>query len=218
MVRFQQVEDGETGGNRAVTFRLSVRLVCVLVVAAALVACQHQAETAAAVDGPYFPGEGDVGFDILPVAGSEGSQAWLAVYTDQEGKTTKFRIELGPTASSGDKNLASGQGRFLAETGSDPIPLLESLKKVLQAKRMPRNVTETDTLPFDYIVLGENQTRSPSGFHDKPKGNWTAMKISLAKGKGAVLLNVNPVSHKAEFSIKDPAYGDIVLAELAKVL
>lgn len=199
-------------------FRLSGRLLCILVVAAALVACQHQAETSAAMDAPYYPGEGDVGFDILPVAGSEGSQGWLATYTDKEGKTTRFRIELSPTASSGDKNPASGRGRFLAETGSDPIPLLESLKKALQAKRMPSNVKRMDTLPFDYVVLGENQTRSPNGFHDKPRGNWTTMKIFLAKGKGEVFLNVNSVAHQAEFSIKDPAYGDIVLVELAKIL
>jgi hypothetical protein len=201
-----------------VTFRLSGRLLCVLVVAASLVACQHQAETSPAADGPYFPGEGDVGFDILPVAGSEGSQGWFATYTDQEGKTTKFRIELVPTARAGDKSLASGRGRFLAETGSGPIPLLESLKRALQAKRMPSNVKRMDTLPFDYVVLGENETRSPNGFHDKPKGNWTTMKIFLAKGKGEVFLNVNSVAHKAEFSIKDPAYGDIVLVELAKIL
>jgi hypothetical protein len=200
-----------------VTFRLSGRLLCGLVVAASLVACQHQAETSPAADGPYYPGEGDVGFDILPV-GSEGSQGWLATYTDQEGKTTKFRIELVPTARAGDKNLASGRGRFLAETGSDPIPLLESLKIALQAKRMPSNVKRMDTLPFDYVVLGENQTRSASGFHDKPRGNWSTMKISLAKGKGEVFLNVNSVAHQAEFSIKDPAYGDIVLVELAKIL
>ncbi|MBZ5704805.1 MAG: hypothetical protein LAN63_05585 [Acidobacteriia bacterium] len=93
------------------------------------------------------------------------------------------------------------------------------MKKALQAKRLPKNVQAVDALPFDYAILGENQTRSPNGgYSDKPKGNWTAMEISFAKGKGEVLLNVDPVSHKAELSIKDPAYGDIVLAELAKVL
>lgn len=200
------------------TLRLRVRLFCIVLMAAALLACQHRAETSAGVDEPYFPGEGDVGFDILPVAGAEGSQGWLATYSDQEGKTTRFRIELVPTARAGDKNFASGRGRFLPETGSDPIPLLESLKKALQAKRMPSNVKRMDTLPFDYVVLGENETRSPNGFHDKPKGNWTTMKIFLAKGKGEVFLSVNSVAHQAEFSIKDPVYGDIVLVELAKIL
>jgi hypothetical protein len=114
--------------------------------------------------------------------------------------------------------VSSGQGKFFAETGSDPIPLLDVLRKALQAKRMPRMVQRVDVLPFDYVVVGENQSRSPNGMSGNPKGDWTAMKISFAKGKGEVLLNVNPVIHKAEFSINTPADGDLVLAELAKVL
>ena len=44
------------------------------------------------------------------------------------------------------------------------------------------------------------------------------MKISLSGGEGEVFLNLNPATNNAEFSIKDADYGDIVLAELAKVL
>jgi hypothetical protein len=33
-----------------------------------------------------------------------------------------------------------------------------------------------------------------------------------------VFLNLNPVSGEAEFSMKDPYYGDYVLEQLAKVL
>ena len=44
------------------------------------------------------------------------------------------------------------------------------------------------------------------------------MKIFFGDDEAEVFLNANPVSGKAEFSIKDPDYGDQVLAELAKVL
>lgn len=198
----------------------SWRLLCVLVVTALLVACQRPAKPETRVEEMYFPTDGAVGFDILPAGSSAGTQGWSATYTDQDGKTTKFRIELGPTTGPSDKSpaLSSGQGKFLAETGSDPIPLLDSLRKALQAKRMPRNVQKVDALPFDYVVVGDNQSRSPNGMSGNPKGNWTAMKISFAKDKGEVLLNVNPVIHKAEFAVKEPADGDLVLAELAKVL
>lgn len=94
------------------TLRLSVRLFCIVLMAAALLACQHRAETSAGVDEPYFPGEGDVGFDILPVAGAEGSQGWLATYTDQEGKTTRFRIELVPTATRGRQEFCIRSGQI----------------------------------------------------------------------------------------------------------
>src|SRR5437660_6266751 len=68
----------------------------------------------------YVPTANAVRFDILPMGGSEDTRLWLASFTD-EGRTTRFRVEL------------SQQGNFLAETGSDPIPLLDRLKKALGA-------------------------------------------------------------------------------------
>jgi hypothetical protein len=46
------------------------------------------------------------------------------------------------------------------------------------------------------------------------------MKIFIGDGdqQGEVFLNLNPVLRKGQFSIKDPDYGDIVLAQLASVL
>jgi hypothetical protein len=46
------------------------------------------------------------------------------------------------------------------------------------------------------------------------------MKIFIGEGdqEGDVFLNLNPVIKKGQFSIKDPDYGDIVLARLAQVL
>jgi hypothetical protein len=69
------------------------------------------------------------------------------------------------------------------------------------------------------VILGENQSRSSDGsFSDKLRGDWIAMKIFLANGEGEVFLNLNPGASKAEFSIKDSDYGDVVLAELARIL
>jgi hypothetical protein len=192
-------------------------------VLAFLMGCQpRSAEPEGRPSEPYVPSAGSVKLDILPVQSHEGSRTWLATYSD-EGGTTKFRIALGPVTQSGDKGLplSSGRGEFLSEPGSDPLPLLRSLKRALEAKRMPANVRKVETLAFDYMILGENQSRSAAGsFSDQPKGDWTATKIVLAKGgePGEVYLNLDPVAHLAEFSLKSRDYGDTVLAQLAKVL
>jgi len=185
---------------------------------ASFVACDRRSAAPEAQVESYTPADGAVGFDILPAGGSEGARGWLATYADEQGRTTKFRIELGAVRGTGDQGVSSGQGRFLAETDSDPIPLLDSLKQALQAKRLPKDAQKVDVLPFTYLLLGENQSRLPSGsFRQSPGGNWTAMKVFLANDQAEVYFNFNPVIHKAEFSIKDPSYGDAVLGELAKV-
>jgi hypothetical protein len=205
--------------HRCLPFLLSV----LIAVSVGLTSCrEHRANPETRLTEPYAPVAGAVGLDLLPLHSEEGSRDWLASYTDERG-TTKFRIELGPAATSDDKSspASSGKGRFLAEAGSDPIPLLDSLKKALEAKHMPTNIRKTEALTFDYVSLGENQTRLADGsFGGKPKGDWTAMKIFLGQGKnaGEVFLNFNGVAHQAEFSIKDPEYGDIVIEQLAKVL
>jgi hypothetical protein len=199
--------------------RVTTLLGTVLAISISFIACErHTAGPETQVE-VYSPAEGAVGVDILPAGGSEGARGWLATYADEQGRTTKFRIELAPARDGSDQGVSSGQGKFLAETESDPIPLLDSLKKALQAKRMPKDVQKADVLPFTYLLLGENQSRLPTGgFRQNPAGNWTAMKIFLANDQAEVYFNFNPVIHKAEFSIKNPSYGDLVLGELAKVL
>ncbi len=147
----------------------------------------------------------------------------FAIHT-AEGKTAKFRIELGPATPSEAKDtkdfrFSFGAGRFASETGSDPTVFLAELKKALEAKSLPKNVQKVPSVQFDFAVLGENQSRGKDGgFSDHPRGNWTTIKIFLAHGEGEVFLNINPKLGKGEFAIKDSDYGDIVLAELAKVL
>jgi hypothetical protein len=116
-----------------------------------------------------------------------------------------------------------GKGAITAVPGSDASILLADLKKALEAKQMPTRMKRANRLPFTYAILGESQSRdSGGGFFDKPAGNWTAMKIFIESDsgddEGEVFLNFNTVAGKAEFSEKDPDYGDLVLAKLATVL
>lgn len=165
-----------------------------------------------------------IGFDLEPAKPGNGSSQWLATYASQ-GKTARFRIELGPAQGSEKPasitNIKSGKGRFVAVPGSDASVLLADLKKALEAKAVPTRVQRSSTLPFTYAILGENQSQaSGGGFNENPPGNWTAMKIFLGDGdeEAEVFLNLNPTIKKGQFSIKDPDYGDSLLKYLAKVL
>lgn len=191
-----------------------MRLVAVLALAASFLGCERQPQEQ--FEELYFPTDTAVGFDILPAGNAVAGQQWSATYLDQDGKTTKFRVEL-PAAPGDAAFPASGQGKFISEPGSDPLPLLTSLKTALQARRIPHTAQKVDALAFDFMLAGAHQSRSPKGLSASPKGNWISLKISFGRGKGEVILNLNPVIHKAEFALKDPAEGDLVLAELAKV-
>ncbi|MGA3049245.1 MAG: hypothetical protein ABSD67_21620 [Terracidiphilus sp.] len=156
----------------------------------------------------------------------------LANYTSQ-GKTAKFRIEIGPATPipKGDDgfNFTTGEGKLISEPGSDSSVLIAELKKALEANRLPGKVQRSTVLPFTYVIFGEHDSQAEGGgFSFKPPGNWTAMKIFIGTGEhigkgeesdeGEVFLNFNPVSGKAQFSEKDKDYGDYVLAKLATVL
>lgn len=173
----------------------------------------------------YVVDPNSVGFDIDPLQDRNSSYQWLATYTSQ-GKTAKFRIELGSPKALDDKesrdfDIKSGKGRLVAEPGSDASVLLADLKKALEAKTLPTKVQRAGDLPFMYVSFGKNQSQASSGgFNAKPPGNWIPMKIFIGDGdqEGQVFLNLNPVIKKGQFSIKDPDYGDIVVAHLARVL
>src|ERR1700675_1313362 len=132
----------------------------------------------------YIPDPASVGFDIEPLQSANTSHQWLATYSSQ-GKTAKFRIELGSTKSLSDKksrdfDIENGEGRFIAEPGSDASVLLADLKKALQAKTFPEKVQRVSNLRFDFVSFGRNQSQaSGGGFKAKPPGNWTPMKIFI---------------------------------------
>jgi hypothetical protein len=117
--------------------------------------------------------------------------------------------------------MSSGGGVIQAMADSDASTMLVALAKALEAKHAPAHFKRASRLPFDYVILGENNSQaSGGGFSTKPVGNWTAMKIFLGEGEdeAEVFLNFNPVSGKAQFSEKDIDYGDAVVAKLATVL
>jgi hypothetical protein len=175
------------------------------IVCTGLVSCKKAPAHQERVPEPYTATSNAIKFDILPVGTSAFTHAWSASYTDGQ-RTTHFRLEL---------SSETGKGQFTSQPDSDPTLLLESLQPALKAKHVPRNVVHVDVLPFTLVLLGENQKRQPDGSFSNAKGNWMSMRIML--GKGEVYLNLNPVDAIAEFAMKDPAYGDAVLAELAKV-
>jgi len=171
----------------------------------------------------YVPDLRSVAFDLAPVPGVSPPQRWIATYTSQ-GKTARFRIELGPAKDFEDEHgfpVKVGDGRFVSEAGSDATVLLADLQRALEAKTVPNNTPRNASLSFIFVNLGENQSQAPrGGFNDMPPGNWTVMKILIGEGnrEAQVFLNINPKIRKGQFSIQNPDDGDLLLAELAKVL
>jgi len=173
----------------------------------------------------YVPVPGAVGFDITLFDTGNGSFKLTAAYPSQ-GKTAKFRVDFGSSKTLGagdskDFQMRVGEGRFVAEPGSDASVLLFELKKALEAKALPSKVHRLESLPFTFVNIGEDLSQAAGGgFNTSPPGNWTAMKLFIGEGEqeAQVFLNINPVIGKGQFSIKDAEYGDLVLAQLAKVL
>ncbi len=194
-----------------------------LVMFLGLEGCREESTVAQAVPQKlevYIPDPSSVGFDLAPWPGG-GEGQWLATYTAQ-GKTARFVIDLGPSKSSdsGGIRIGFGDGRFLAQPGSDASVLLLDLKKALEANKLPKKVVRASSLPFTYASLGDHQSQvSDGGFVSKPPGNWIVMKVFLGNNdEGEVFLNLNPAIGKGQFSIKDADYGDYVVAKLATVL
>jgi hypothetical protein len=173
----------------------------------------------------YVSDSGSVGFDIKPLKGQNGSVRFEATYESRR-KLAKFAIEFGPTRTVESKDpkdfpMGTGEGRFVAEPGSDAAVLLADLQKALEAKVIPAKSQRVQVLPFTFVNLGDNLSQAPGGgFNANPPGGWTAIKIFIGEGEqeGEVFVNLNPAIGKGQFSIKDSDYGDIVLKQLATVL
>lgn len=161
----------------------------------------------------YVADPDSLGFDLVQV---QADREFIANYTTHD-KTARFRIQLDP-ASTTPKNFAVGKGRFLPEPGSDSSAILSDLAKVLEAKKIPKKVARAPFVPFEYVLLGENMSKGKNGFVDTPVGNWSMLKLFFGNDDAELFLNLNQSIKKGEFSIKDPDYGDYLVAELAKVL
>jgi len=173
----------------------------------------------------YVSDANSIGFDISPAPAVGNATVWNATYSAR-GKIARFQFAFQVAKSSTAKDakfpISFGEGEFLAVDGSDSTELLADLKKALESKRAPSKVARVSELPFEYAVFGKKMSQSPSdgGFNVKPPGNWTAMKIFIGEGENECefFLNFNPSLKKGQFSMKDPDYGDDVIAQLAKVL
>ncbi|HEY2019272.1 MAG TPA: hypothetical protein VGH38_37450, partial [Bryobacteraceae bacterium] len=77
------------------------------------------------------------------------------------------------------------------------------------------------SIPFTYVNVGDSLSQAPGGgFTANPAGSWTALKLIFGEGdrESEILLHLNAGTRKGQFSMKDPRFGDLALAELAKVL
>ena len=186
--------------------------------------CNRVADRGLAVE-HHQPDATSVGFDLEPLQSGEGSQQWIAI-CNSSGKIARFRIDLGaaestPGKTAGESGVKSGEGTLIPEPGSDSSVLLVDLQKVLRAKTMPRAPVTKTSVPFTYVNVGDNLSQvHGGGFSANPLGNWTARKLIFGDGEreSEIFLYINASIKKGQFSMKDPRYGDLALAELAKVL
>ena len=200
-------------------------VICTAAVALVLLpGCNRVADRSLAVE-HHLSDEASVGFDLEPLQSGDGSRQWIGIY-NSPGKIARFRIDFGaaestPGKTAGDSGVKSGEGTLIPEPGSDSSVLLVDLQKALRAKTAPRVPLIKTSIPFTYVNLGDNLSQARGGgFSANAPGNWTALKLIFGDGdrESEIFLHINASIKKGQFSMKDPRYGDLALAELAKVL
>jgi hypothetical protein len=218
---------GAAAGNRTVRWLVCGVVACVTLTSVLLYLGTRSSkrvhtaiQTAAPIKSDDVP---DLLFDIKPVsdAALPGVEIYDCTYAAR-GKTARFRLQFRQDGTNkSTMPIASAHGMFVAVAGSDNSALLEDLAKALEAKHLPASGARTAELPFDAVVLGENQSRGATGGYmaDSP-GGWKTVKIFFPAGgdDAEMFLNLNPRERKAEFRMKDPDYGDDLLKQLATVL
>jgi hypothetical protein len=195
--------------------RLAIRIASIAILVFVLYRRFHTPSPAAKAPDLIFSGPSSVAVTIAP----DGDREWLATYTG-DGHTARFKIVLNPSPADA-SGISFAKGRFIAVPGSDSSSLLVALKAALQARNLPQPPQRASELPFTYAGLGDHQSRNDDdSFSSKPAGSWIVTKLFLPNGdeEGEVFFNLNPSTNHAEFSIKDPDYGDAVLHQLATVL
>jgi hypothetical protein len=163
-----------------------------------------------------------VPFELKIVAEPGGVQLYDCTYRAR-GKIARFRIRFEPwrPAASGEEPVAFAGGEFVAVRGSENSALLDDLKVVLSAKKMPSKTVRVARLPFDAVILATKQSRNAAGgFADRPTGDWVVTKLFLPKGgdRGEVYFDFNLRLGVGEFEEKYPEYGNYLVSQLAKVL
>ena len=192
----------------------------VAVASVLLSGCNGGADRGLAVE-RQLPAPAFVVFDLEPLPSTDGSKQWIGIY-NSTGKIARFRIDFGAAESTpGNPGVKSGEGTLLPEPGSDSSVLLADLQKALRAKTAHTAPLTKTSVPFTYVNMGDNLSQaSAGGFNTNPPGNWTALKLIFGDGdrQSEIFLHINASSKKGQFSMKDSGYGDLALAELAKVL
>lgn len=204
----------------------SVQALLLLAVVVALLSCRKPTETTAPVQV-----QGSVFLDLKELSsrtkGDDKTTTWLATFDDGSGQTARFRFELTikPPMKEGPLGFAFTQGAFYREPGSNSEALLREISAALEAEPVKIPAAETvDRLPFNAVILGVNLSRGSGkdshagAFTSSPGGNWISTKVFIGEEEAEFYLNIEPMSGKAEITIKDPEYGTAVVKELGKVL
>jgi hypothetical protein len=98
------------------------------------------------IEEKYVVNASSVGFSIEPLSGNGPGERWLAAYSSG-GKTAKFRIEFDPRVPLADKesrmfDVRGGEGRLVAEPGSNASALLASLRTPWKPRRFRQKFRE----------------------------------------------------------------------------
>ena len=161
-----------------------------------------------------------VSFGIEP-DGKQSPERWKykASYA-RNGKTARFGFELiMASLKSGEASPRSGHGSFIGFAKSFDADLLKDLQTMLKASTAPQSDIRVRQLPFNFLIEGENLDRGNNGLIDTTTGNWVKAKIFLGPQQDKeVFLNFQKPGGTGEFVMADPAFGNAVLQELAKVL
>lgn len=112
------------------------------------------------------------------------------------GSTARFRI-----------SLTNERVVLSAVPGSDARSFLVALRRALHATHVPKAVRRVKRLSLDVAILGY-----------KPATGLIRSKLFFRNDTGETYLNLNLKTGFGEFSLKDEEYGDVVIAELAKVV
>ena len=161
-----------------------------------------------------FPG----GADRVPLAMRRvGDSVWELSYRTQHGES---RLRVRPQIRTVPDSIpfASATWTLYAVPGYSPRTLLSALAT---AHGTPDTVILTsprDSLRLDVSLLAVDAARNSEGaFGRAGTGSWIAAKLFFADDEGEVYLNLNPARNEAEFGVKDPEYGPVVLRELGRL-
>jgi hypothetical protein len=166
---------------------------------------------------------GDLGYVFfnVRVVTSDKSTALYDCSYSRNGKTARFKLEL-TTDKQIDNSIVpvwSGSGRLISDPKSDASEFLPMLAAALHSKQVPKTTKRVSELSFQMVKLADQASWDVAGggLRNKPGGDWLGYKLFLGD-EAEVFVDVNPITGRAAFLMKDEEDGDGVLRELAKVL